>query len=736
MLTFASAPAAAAENSTEAKPEAAQQSPKVSPENSLLQRQATLSGVGVLGGGRFAPRNTNGGRRRNSEPSDSGIDAETSPKTYAGPDFAFARLPVTPPLIQFKLNVSSANDPFELEADAVAERVMRKAEPAPVTSAPPTVQRKCTTCSDTPSPCPECDEEGKSLQREATGAAPTEAPPSVSDVLAQPGAPLPADVRAYMEPRFETDFGGVRIHSGGEAARSADAVSARAYTVGQHIVFASGAYAPESDDGRRLIAHELTHVLQQRSGLQRLQRSTTRGAGGCASPDALDEDDDGPKGAGRTAHTQIQNYLLPGIINEIEIPRATKRNIGSLGCQPLTRREGYADLYQRGGSQHQIAEIKPIRTDMSRAEQEADHYMRRAGQSMDRFFGTGAVCPGATAGADDTAFARRVGVSRLQPTFARMTGILAGDTVIGRFDGDPSRTLKARLHSAGAVGYWCTGGQSDTYTCGVSDEETQRYIDRFALEPAQSLLEEFLRENVERQLERVLAARNLGEILAIAERHFGATIRQQMRPYLGPMADQILNQASAEALGRLIEESMGPEARAIVLTIIRRLTSLIVAELRTLLRNALAGMIREALAALCVGVPAVALAELLDRLRQSFRDVGRTLVPVAVAAVTVQIIQWITAELAAMVASMMAALNNALGVIGDILSVVGEILLRALAAIGVLLLCVGVIVLAIAAFALIFDPAPGDEVAVGAAAAALARLIPPLGGFVLRGSFT
>ncbi|HEX8337725.1 MAG TPA: hypothetical protein VF621_13405, partial [Pyrinomonadaceae bacterium] len=343
--------------------------------------------------------------------------------------------------------------------------------------------------------------------------------------------------------------------------------------------------------------------------------------------------------------------------------------------------------------------------------------------------------PAADAGQDDTDFARRVGVSKLQPTFARMTGILPTDTVIGPFDGDPSRTLKARLHSPGAVGYWCTGGQSDTYTCGVSDEETKSYIDRFALGPAESLLDEFLRENVERHLERVLDARSLGEILAIAERHFGASIRQQLRPFLGDLAPVILNQASAEAIGKHIEESMGPEARAIVLTLIRRLTSLIVAQLRTLLRNSLAGMIREALAALCVGVPAVSLVELMDRLRQSFRDTARTLVPVAVAAVTAQIVQAITAELAAMVASMMAALSNALGVLGDILNAVGEILLRALAAIGVLLLVVGVIVLAIGAFALIFDPAPGDEVAVAAAATALARLIPTLGGFVLNGRF-
>jgi Domain of unknown function (DUF4157) len=66
-----------------------------------------------------------------------------------------------------------------------------------------------------------------------------------------------------MEPRFGQHFNGVRVHSGGRAAESAQAVCARAFTVGQDVVFGAGEYRPETNDGKRLIAYELTHVVQQ-----------------------------------------------------------------------------------------------------------------------------------------------------------------------------------------------------------------------------------------------------------------------------------------------------------------------------------------------------------------------------------------------------------------------------------------------------------------------------------------
>lgn len=89
------------------------------------------------------------------------------------------------------------------------------------------------------------------------------APGIVGEVLRSPGRPLDATTRTNMDARFNFDFSGVRIHDDARSADSASTISAQAYTVGSHLVFGSGQYSPGSSSGRRLLAHELTHVVQQ-----------------------------------------------------------------------------------------------------------------------------------------------------------------------------------------------------------------------------------------------------------------------------------------------------------------------------------------------------------------------------------------------------------------------------------------------------------------------------------------
>jgi hypothetical protein len=96
-----------------------------------------------------------------------------------------------------------------------------------------------------------------------TARAPEEVPPVVHEVLRTGGRPLEAETRALMEPRFGYDFSQVRVHADARAADSARAVNALAYTVGRDVVFGAGQYAPHTAAGERLVAHELTHVLQQ-----------------------------------------------------------------------------------------------------------------------------------------------------------------------------------------------------------------------------------------------------------------------------------------------------------------------------------------------------------------------------------------------------------------------------------------------------------------------------------------
>ncbi len=105
------------------------------------------------------------------------------------------------------------------------------------------------------------------MRRSATSAGSvSDVPPIVHDVLRSSGQPLDTHTRAFFEPRFHSDFSRVRVHTDTQAAQSAQSVNALAYTVGHDIVFGSGQYAPGTNAGQRLLAHELTHTIQQGSG--------------------------------------------------------------------------------------------------------------------------------------------------------------------------------------------------------------------------------------------------------------------------------------------------------------------------------------------------------------------------------------------------------------------------------------------------------------------------------------
>ncbi|HEX7286438.1 MAG TPA: DUF4157 domain-containing protein [Candidatus Angelobacter sp.] len=191
----------------------------------------------------------------------------------------FSRISIFPPtrlLIQRKLMVSAPGDAYEQEADSVAEQVLHMPQPqaavvgpsaAAVSGSAPAVQRACA-CGGS---CEDCKKKNKheepaKVQMKAAGpgrAGGMEAPPIVHEVVSSPGQPLDAGTRAFMEPRFGWDFSKVRVHTDEKAAESARAVGARAYTVGQNVVFGAGEYAPGRGEGQRLLGHELTHVVQQ-----------------------------------------------------------------------------------------------------------------------------------------------------------------------------------------------------------------------------------------------------------------------------------------------------------------------------------------------------------------------------------------------------------------------------------------------------------------------------------------
>lgn len=148
--------------------------------------------------------------------------------------------------------------------DGVAQRAVVPAEASLVETGPKEEEKK----PEEPVPA-----QAKPAQRDGPGGAFT-APSSVEagvGALSGRGSPLPADVRGYMEPRFGRDFSNVRVHTGGEAAGLSHAVGARAFTVGNDVFFGAGQYRPDTQAGRQLMAHELTHTVQQHGGSAQAQ---------------------------------------------------------------------------------------------------------------------------------------------------------------------------------------------------------------------------------------------------------------------------------------------------------------------------------------------------------------------------------------------------------------------------------------------------------------------------------
>ena len=170
--------------------------------------------------------------------------------------------------LQPKLTVNRPGDVFEQEADRVADAVIRMdAAHVGESGSPPVVQRKCAKCEEekmAQRKCAKCDEEEKAQRKESATDAPQAGAKSAP--VQGPGSALPQPVRTRLERNFGHDFTGVRIHSDARAAESARSLNADAYTLGSDIVFAAGKYSPGTVTGQRLLAHELTHFIQQQQG--------------------------------------------------------------------------------------------------------------------------------------------------------------------------------------------------------------------------------------------------------------------------------------------------------------------------------------------------------------------------------------------------------------------------------------------------------------------------------------
>ena len=252
--------------------------------------------------------------------------------------------------LQTQLRINTPGDSFEREADRVADRVMAPEAPGAIRHAPPQIQRAAAAQSPVG-------------QAEAV-------PASVGQALSGPGQPLEPALRQDMAERIGHDFSRVRVHTDGAAARSARELNAHAYTVGRDVVFGAGQFAPDTSAGRRLLAHELTHVVQQEGGGHpQLQRQMA----GCQP---LIPAPAQAAGVGIAVHRAIEADFATratGIpANQVRIPGASAapsrtqgicgRDEGSIKPQTVGGQagDGIPDLARIGsGGVLQVAEIKP-----------------------------------------------------------------------------------------------------------------------------------------------------------------------------------------------------------------------------------------------------------------------------------------------------------------------------------------------------------------------------------------
>lgn len=247
--------------------------------------------------------------------------------------------------LQAKLRVSHPGDKYEQEADRVAEQVMRmpQASESGIASGrrqSGIIQQKHPGCTGKPgSQHLKEDEEIKLQAKEVTGHTPGIKPETEAHIneVRSGGQPLSESVRAFYEPRFGHDFSQVRVHADVKAALAARAVNARAFTVGRDVVFGEGEYAPMTKKGNKLIAHELTHVVQQERGgrLPELGQDAARGRSAEAASAAISAGRNsvnvqGGAGIGLMRHGGNEDYVKPtpeilGIVNQMEAELAQMR---------------------------------------------------------------------------------------------------------------------------------------------------------------------------------------------------------------------------------------------------------------------------------------------------------------------------------------------------------------------------------------------------------------------------
>ncbi len=390
--------------------------------------------------------------------------------------------------IQYRLTVGAVDDPLEREADAMAEQVMRMPDTSFTRmSTTAHIQRKCSACEEKQlyrkaesfgvqynytghsaqqttiqRKCAACEEEeqvqrkplASFIQRMSTGTGTAVSDTTASQISSTrgKGSGMDTSTLSFMENRFGTDFSNVNIHTGDYAVQMSRNLNAQAFTVGSDIYFNSGKYNPLSDSGKHLLAHELTHTIQQGGGHPTSIQRTVHGGSSPVPTNCHNWTIPLPPWiAGTYAHTQIGAFFASMGATPRLIPRGIKvlpcTNIP--GSRPYLTPPGYADLWVRKPGAVEIAEIKSTATGDTCARNEAQHYRSR----HDEWFARSGTFPLAL---DDSLYSGVVGPP-VPGGILDLSSITGTGLPLGPFIADPGKMLHVEADALGSVVYWCTG---------------------------------------------------------------------------------------------------------------------------------------------------------------------------------------------------------------------------------------------------------------------------------------
>lgn len=524
--------------------------------------------------------------------------------------------------IQAKLRVASTTDPMEQEADRIADQVMGSSFSEVPAHGPEQIQRKCASCL----------EEETELQRKEQvqtansvgGAAAYQgngahAPAAVSDVLSEAGQCLGVETRAFFEPRFGRDFTGVRVHTDPRAAHSARSIQARAYTAGPHIVFSNDEYRPQEEVGRRLLAHELAHTVQQRASpmLPRQQKAgvpvhTDDSGNVIRRTPCNDLLDPRLREAAQVREREVQDALMaqiPGSQKELTIPDASftaQRLHKRYNPAALRSGPGRADLVLKNASQMEVMEIKH----------------------------------------GDSIYKIEEGLGQLRNYIAvgndYTNDDLRADLGIKEFvEMPPSRYPSSHIRAGGAdepvTLRWCMPGllayralrdqDRDLFVCTARD---QGKVDAFLngkLSRGWAVVDEYIDKTIGPKIEAAITSMPISDLVP---KLLSNPAGRKMLEKAIPGSSLILDGIDGKLVGRAAEEllkSVAPTIRRVAMEFKSRLID----RVRQEIRNRMLETLQAELNALCATATVLTMAEILDRLKNKmpklFTDEAAVLAP-------------------------------------------------------------------------------------------------------------